>query len=106
MIEPAYRYRVAVVRVIDGDTYVVNVDLGFRTHVELEVRLHGWSCAELPTTEGRRARDRVTQLVSGHAVVVETYRDQRSFSRWVADVYVDGNSLGELLAAEGLARHI
>ncbi len=104
MIEPAYRYRATILRVIDGDTYVTRVDLGFRTHMDMELRLHGWSCPELATAEGKQARDRATQLLADATVIVETFRDQRTFARWVADVYTNGTHLGKLLEAEGLAK--
>lgn len=103
LIEPCYRYKAEVLRVIDGDTFVARVDLGFRVRVDVELRLHGWSCPELSTVEGKLARLRAQELLVA-PVVVESYRDQRSFSRWVADVYTDGQHLGELLGAEGLAR--
>lgn len=106
MIEPAYRYRASLGekgRVIDGDTYVLDVDLGFHVHAYIEIRLHGWSCSELGTPEGEDAKVAAASLLTGD-VVVESYRDRRSFARWVADVYVEGEHLGALLEALGLAR--
>jgi len=39
MIRPAYRYACALVRAIDGDTFVLRIDIGFQVHVETHVRL-------------------------------------------------------------------
>lgn len=105
MIEPAYRYRTELLRVIDGDTYVMRIDLGFRVRVDLEIRLHAWSCPELSTPEGKVARTEAFKILSSASVIViESYRDQRSFARWVADVYADGLALGPLLQEIGLAQ--
>ena len=41
MIEPCYRYRAQLVRMLDGDTYVLDIDLGFRVRTEVEVRIRG-----------------------------------------------------------------
>ncbi|HHN73390.1 MAG TPA: thermonuclease family protein, partial [Thermopetrobacter sp.] len=43
---PAYRYRLRVLRVIDGDTLVARVDLGFETHVVVRLRLAGIDAPE------------------------------------------------------------
>lgn len=44
MTRPAYRYRAAVIRVVDGDTFELSIDAGFHVHVQTHVRLLGWSC--------------------------------------------------------------
>lgn len=104
MIAPAYRYRAALKRVIDGDTYILDIDYGFHQHGHMEIRLHGWSAPEAGTERGDAATAFArTQLEGALEIVVESYRDRRSFARWVADVYVEGTHLGELLEEAGLA---
>ena len=104
-IQPAYRYRASLVRVVDADTLVLSVDLGFRVHLQVPVRLRGWDAPELRTPEGRAAADFVRKVCErGEHLLVETFRDQRSFARWVGDVYVDGRRLTDLLAAAGHGR--
>ncbi len=101
-MDACYRYRAALVRVIDGDTYVLEVDLGFRVSTTLEVRLRGVDTPELPTQEGASARAFALSALSGaQKIVIESVKDKRSFARWVADVYVDGEHLGGLLRAAG-----
>lgn len=103
MIEPTYIYRAELLRVIDGDTYILNIDYGFHQHGHMEIRLHGWSCPELGTPEGELARMWADTFLAGGAIVVESYHDRRSFARWIADVYVDGEHIGPWLEAKGLA---
>src|SRR4051812_4762555 len=108
MIGPAYRYRAVCTRVIDADTLVLRVDLGFRCAVEFEGRLRGVNAPELSTDEGKLAREFVVAVLGDPSVrdplVVESYRDKRTFARWVVDVWLpNGQSLGEVLEAAGHA---
>lgn len=106
---PAYRYRATVHRVVDGDTYELAVDLGFKIGVTLTVRLRGVDCPEMPTRAGRAAKDFVATVLyapNGAAIplIVETYRDRQTFARWVADVWLaDGRRLADVLLEAGHA---
>jgi len=99
---PAYRYRAEVDRVIDGDTYLLNIDLGFHVHAHQSIRLRGVNCPERNTEAGKVAKVFVHDIFAAtNAIVVETYKDKQTFARWVADVYVGNDSLGYLIVAAG-----
>lgn len=90
---PLYVYRAYAMRVIDGDTYELDIDLGFHAHINVHVRLRGVDTPELNTTEGKQAKYFVESLMldsQGDAVplLVQTYKDHQSFNRWIADVWV------------------
>ena len=107
---PAYRYAAALVRVVDGDTIVFRIDLGFHVHIETPVRILGWSCPELHEPLGPEAKAAAEELLRGATqIIVETKRDTQTFSRWLGIVWVNtldvnGVELGALLADRGLAR--
>jgi micrococcal nuclease len=113
-MNPSYVYRADVLDVHDGDTYKLRVDLGFRCAVTIQCRLHGVDSPELNTPEGKIARDFVLTLINGYSqtpVVVQSYKDQRSFERWVCDVWLDdhgldGRSLADVLVQAGHAVRI
>ena len=97
---PAYRYRATLSRVIDGDTYVLRVDLGFRVSADLTFRLRGYDAAERADACGPSETAQARRLLEGASeIVVESYKDTQTFARWVADIYVDGQPLVALLAA-------
>lgn len=110
---PAYVYRAVCHRVIDGDTYELDIDLGFKVHVVIPVRLRGWNCPELRTPDGDRARAfAVGLLFEGMdtdspvpvPLIVESFKGRRTFERWVCDVWLpDGSQLGVALQNAGLA---
>jgi endonuclease YncB( thermonuclease family) len=100
MATPVHIYRAVVVRVIDGDTLVVTVDLGFRISTTVHVRVRGLHAPELTTPEGKAVAAHVTSLLAQRPnVLVQTFKDRQSFSRWVADVWLDdGVSFAEWAA--------
>jgi endonuclease YncB( thermonuclease family) len=90
-------------RVIDGDSYVLRVELGFDTIARVAIRLEGLDTPERFTEEGRRAAAAaLARLHAGRITIVPT--GARTFARWVAHVYVDGESLAARLRADGHAK--
>lgn len=106
MIIPTYIYRAALLRIVDADTYVMDIDLGMRVHNEVNIRLHAFYAPESNTPAGVDATTAVQKIFEGKEgrIIVETFKDQLSFARWIADVYVDGIHVGELLKAAGIAQ--
>jgi micrococcal nuclease len=106
MIDPCYRYRATVRRVLDADTFILDVDLGFRVTASLNIRLNGYDAPELREPRGQEARAFAELLLKeAREIVIETYKDQRSFERWIGDVYLDGVNIAERLIAEGFVKH-
>lgn len=92
-----------VLRVIDGDTIVVDIDLGFGIWKRKQrLRILGVDCPEMTgaTREaGKTAKAFTEMMLDGQDVTVKTYvHDTDSFGRVLADVEVDGVDMGtELL---------
>lgn len=112
---PAYTYAADVLRVIDGDTLEVRVDLGFRVYVVERIRLRGVDAPERNTSAGRVAvagmsliLDRLSDGRQYPRVVLVTHRGtrggaERSFDRYVADVFIGGVDLAAELVDAGHA---
>lgn len=110
-----YAYAATVVRVIDGDTVVLNVDLGFRTRHESAFRLYGIDAPEVNTAgpEGEAARDHLRSLLPvGRRVYIETRKSADKYGRWLATVWLDDDPdaavitppINDQLVASGHAR--
>lgn len=99
-----YFYNAQVTRVIDGDTFEAEVDLGFRLKLGVTVRLYGLNCPELhgATKEaGLAAKARVEQLTAGQRILLESWKLDK-YGRSVARVQLpDGRHLTDVLLAEG-----
>lgn len=115
MIGPSYQYAAKMVRVIDGDTYEMQVDLGFRIYHTIHVRLKAFDTAELRSSnalEVQHAKDArdfvVAWLPAGSACVLLTAK-AAIFNRWEAAVWFHNTaggltSLADLLRDNGYAK--
>jgi endonuclease YncB( thermonuclease family) len=103
----AYRYKVQVTNVHDGDTVTVVADLGFWIAHTTPVRLARINAPELSTTEGRAAQQALAAYVSARPGqwTVRTFRSgEDKYGRWLADVYgPDGACVNDWLVANGYA---
>lgn len=74
-------------RVVDGDTVVVDVDLGFRLRQEMVVRLAGIDAPETRAAgpEGEAAAEHLRSLLPvGSTVFARTEKPRDRYGRWLA----------------------
>lgn len=110
-----YLYNAEVVKVVDGDTFKINIDLGFEVHLgPKSVRLYGVNTPESRTKNieekklGLAAKEFTDQWIkkANNYVKIETILDKNEkYGRILARVW---NEAGECLNTEiikaGLAR--
>jgi micrococcal nuclease len=105
MVEPVYIYRAALVRVVDGDTYWLCVQLGFMASVTVPVRLLHIDVYEHDTPLGQQATKFVTDLLTGAPLLVQTHKDEQTFARYLADIWLPtGDLLSDVLKQKGYAK--
>lgn len=86
-----YDHPVTLVRVIDGDTVVVDIDLGFGIRLAAQhLRLYGINAPELSTTDGHTSKNFLTELLHEKTVHIETHRqdDKDKYGRWLATLWI------------------
>lgn len=102
-MSPTYTYRARLHRVVDADTFVLTVDLGFYVAANITVRLRGVNAPEARAPGGYYATEFTRDLLEGKPLLVESFKDRMSFARWVCDVWVAGEQpvsvAGALIAA-------
>jgi endonuclease YncB( thermonuclease family) len=79
---------------IDGDTLRVGAN---------RVRLRGINAPELAEPNGEAARQRLEQLLQEGPIRIVPH-GQDVYGRTVADVFVDGRNVAEVLRQEGYAK--
>lgn len=84
-------YHADVIRIIDGDTFVCEVDLsqpllGIKQQFEIKVRLHDVTAPELREANGRACRDYLAAKILGQSVELKPISIDR-YQRTVADVF-------------------
>jgi len=101
-VENLYTYQATVTRVIDGDTLVLNIDLGFNSWIEQKIRLRGIDAPELSCTEGVAAKNYVKKICEKiKFVVCKTYK-QEKYGRYLADIFYSFKEKNpELVVQEG-----
>lgn len=105
-----WEYRCELERVVDGDTVVVQVDLGFHTYKTVWVRLHGVDTAEIfgqpKDSEEYQTGIEQKQFVEDwfesaeNDIVFQSLEEGGKFGRWLGDFEHDGETLTESLLNE------
>lgn len=112
-----YQYNAMVVRVVDGDTLDLMVDLGFDIFQKMRVRLFGIDTPEIygvkrdseEYSKGKLASDFVKKILHpGTKVSMNSVKDKRGkYGRYLATVFCDMNgvltNLNDMLVTNGLA---
>ncbi len=84
-----HTYAGRVERVIDGDTILVRIDLGFGVWKSERIRLRGVDAPELSTPGGKTSKKYVDAIFKELSqVVVKTYKTD-IYARYVADLFFD-----------------
>lgn len=99
-----YEYDATIRRVVDGDTFDADVDLGFRTSSAQRFRLRRFNAPEMRGPErelGKMAKARVSEILRpGSVVRLRTHKGD-AFGRWLADVETPLGDLTDRLLEEG-----
>lgn len=106
-----WRYRAKAVRVVDGDTVVLEVDLGFRIVLTEPVRLAGINTPELIGKDSVRAHEAkafTQDWLNADPVLyirTELVREREKYGRILATIYRedDSVSLNDALVKADLA---
>lgn len=115
--EELFTYIAKIKRIIDGDTLIALIDLGFGLFVQQKLRLREIDCPEMNTEEGVRAKKFVQgQLGKLDFIIVKTYKDSSDkYDRYLADIFYlsderdpgkvaqEGEYLNQVLLDERLA---
>ena len=117
-----YTYAAQTVRVIDGDTAILMLDLGCDIHFRTRVRLYGLNAPEIHgidknSTEyqkGMQAKNFLEKMITGHDLIVRTYKMKNDEERcgkygrylvtiWRHEDYPDKPSINQQLLDSQLA---
>ena len=93
----SYTYEhVALLRVIDGDTIQVAIDVGFRFQTTQILRLVELDTPERGQPGFNESRTKLIQYISGPVLRVETVK-QDSFGRWLSRVHAGSFDVSGLM---------
>ena len=110
-----FDYRCKLLRVVDGDTIDVNLDLGFNVWHKARVRMLGIDTPEKRTRNkqekilGLASTARLKELLKGSKIEIECSKEKGKFGRvlgivWATDKAGNRVNCNDQLCAEGHAR--
>ena len=109
-----YEYRASLVKIVDGDTIDVNLDLGFDVVLKKQrVRLYGINTPESRTRDleekryGLAAKERLRELLEeAESIMVKTEIDKKArgkYGRILGTIFAGKINVNDLLISEGHA---
>jgi len=108
-----FTYNAELVKVVDGDTVDLKVDLGFDVFIEIRVRLYGVDTPETRTKDlaekekGLKAKQFVVESFekNGNRCVINTIKDSKGkYGRYLGVIVFGEKVLNEMLKEEGLLK--
>lgn len=107
MLGSVYKYKCELIRVVDGDTVWVRVDLGFRLYHDIDVRLGGINAPERDTEEGKAAKAALIKYFednAGKTLIIETEKaDPGSYNRYTGILTLGIDNVNDWLVKSGHA---
>ena len=103
-----YEYSGNIVKVVDGDTVDVLIDLGFGSYRKIRIRIKGIDTPEIyhPSCEaelihGREAKQFVYNAIMGKNITFVSYKNRTGkYGRWLGDISYTNNGKLKLLTDE------
>ncbi len=102
----AREYPVTSVRVVDGDTVHVNIDLGFNLYVNKPMRLQDVDALELKEPGGKEAKSFLISFLSGKSITLVTPQTKKTdkYGRIIGRLLANGVDAGQALKESGFAK--
>jgi endonuclease YncB( thermonuclease family) len=117
-VRELYTYKAYLERVVDGDTLLVHIDLGFGIFIQQRLRLRGLDTSEIDSNDGQKAKKFVeSELKNTDFLILKTHGSD-IYDRYLVDVFYlkdewkaervieHGNFLNNRLVQEGLAKRL
>jgi len=88
-----YEYQAEVIRIIDGDTIVLNIDLGYHLSWKVSCRLYGINCPELRSKDSQEriqakaAKDFTAQELPIGSTVLIASQELDKYGRPLVDIF-------------------
>lgn len=115
-----YRYKANLIKVIDGDTIDVMIDLGFKTWVKKRIRLHGINAYESRTRnkaekiKGLAAKARLKEALENEEEFALISHGLGKYGRCIGEIHLTkryikspeyhGKNINKMLIKEGHAK--
>lgn len=103
-----YNYKAKLIRIIDGDTIEVEIDLGFNIRINQIVRIYGIDAPELKSSDpverkyATRAMEKLRELLLDRDLFINIIKQKDKYGRYLADITVGIYVVSQFLVDEKL----
>lgn len=107
-----FKYKAKIIKVVDGDTFDAEIDLGFNFKAKVRFRMYGLNAPEtygIPKDseqykEGLKTKEWLLARLLNKEVILHTFKDKtEKYGRYLASVRIENIDIGEQMIQEGLA---
>lgn len=91
-----YEYKAVILNVVDGDTFDLDIDLGFNVHTLERVRLLDIDCPEKNARKGEKEKivglwitEWAKKEFLGREVMIKSWKGTDSFGRYLVDLFIE-----------------
>ena len=103
-----YYYKANVIKVYDGDTITVDIDLGIGIWLRKQsIRLYGIDAPEVRGSEkieGKKSRDWLREKILGKEIILKTIKDKTGkYGRLLGEIWFENENINDLLVEVGMA---
>jgi micrococcal nuclease len=103
-----YEYKAVVIKVYDGDTVTVDVDLGWSVVIKKQkIRLLGINAPEVrgkSKQAGKESRDRLKEKILDQEITLKTFKDKKGkYGRWLGIIILDDMNINDWMVENNLA---
>lgn len=100
-----YQYKGKIIKVVDGDTVRIDLDLGFDLGLKSNFRLNGLDTAEKNFPFGAATRDWLKVQLLDKTVLVDSYAHDK-YGRWLCDIRLqNGTEFSETSVNDQMIQH-
>ena len=109
--ENMFEYKCEVIKVVDGDTVDVNIDVGFSIFHKARVRMYGMDTPESRTRDlDEKARGLISKqfivdkVANAKEIIIKTHKDGKGkFGRVLGKIFIDGENINQSMIDQSLA---
>jgi micrococcal nuclease len=104
-----YNYNATIERVVDGDTVILDIDLGFTIHWKSSCRLWGIDTPELKSKDKEErakaviAKEYLIEALPVGSIVNINSKSLDKYGRPLVEIFVNDVNINEELVSKGLA---
>ena len=106
-----FEYKCEVIKVVDGDTVDVNIDVGFSIFHKARVRMYGMDTPESRTRDlDEKARGLISKqfildkVANAKEIIIKTQKDGKGkFGRVLGKIFIDGENINQSMIDQSLA---